>query len=95
MPDLKLGIMADYNIADKININSALNYWGSMNNLSYNNVYETLPSFIDANLHVNYHYRENISFKIMLNNLLGNTYNRWSNYPVVGFNGMAGIQFSF
>ena len=95
MPDLKLGIMANYKIADKININSALNYWGSMNNLSFNNVYETLPSFIDANFHVDYHYRENISFKIMLNNLLGNTYNRWSNYPVVGFNGMACIQFSF
>jgi outer membrane receptor protein involved in Fe transport len=63
--------------------------------MTFVNESEIIPSFIDANLHMNYNYRENISFKIMLNNLLGKTYNRWANYPVVGFNGMAGIQFSF
>ena len=78
-------------------------YLFEMSNLNLTTLYrdkgylfsEIIPSFIDANLHMNYNYRENISFKIMLNNLLGKTYNRWANYPVVGFNGMAGIQFSF
>ena len=95
MPDIKLGLIANYNIADKIDFTSTINYWGSTNNMTHNNEFENIPSFIDANLHINYKYRENISFKIMLNNLLGKTYNRWSNYPVVGFNGMAGIHFSF
>lgn len=95
MPEFKIGFVSRYNIKDKIKIDGIIDYWGNSKNKNASGKIEEVNGFFDANLHLEYKYRDQIYFKIMLNNLLGKTYNRWANYPLLGFNAMVGVQFSF
>lgn len=95
MPNFKMGVLARYSIKNKLKLSSTIDYWGQTKNKNAAGNVEKIEGFIDASINANYIYRENISFVISLNNLLGKTYNRWANYPVLGFNALVGVHFSF
>ncbi len=55
----------------------------------------TLDSYFDANVNVGYHINDRFSVYARGNNLAGNNYNRWQNYPVQGIQVLGGATYKF
>ncbi len=55
----------------------------------------TLKSYVDANFHLNYKHNERWGAFLKLNNVLNQNYERWLNYPVQGFQVLAGASYKF
>lgn len=55
----------------------------------------TLKSYFDANAHVGYKYNERLTFFLKLNNIGNQAYQKWLNYPVQGFQVLAGGNYKF
>lgn len=54
-----------------------------------------LDPAIDLNLGVEFTITKNLNAWVQLNDLFNNRYQRWNQYPVLGFNVLAGVIFSF
>ncbi len=54
-----------------------------------------LPSVFDLNAGIEFRVHQFISVWGQFNNVFNNAYERWHNYPVVGFNFLAGIKLTF
>ena len=50
---------------------------------------------IDANLNVGYRVNDQLSIFAKGNNLLGNSYQAWANYPVQGLQVLGGVTYKF
>ncbi len=50
---------------------------------------------LDFNVGGEFHVQKNCRIWLEMNNLFNNTYQRWNQYPVFGFNVMAGVVYSF
>ncbi len=55
----------------------------------------TLKSYFDANAHIGYKVTERLSAFAKVNNIANQNYNRWVNYPVQGFQFLAGATYQF
>lgn len=55
----------------------------------------TLKSYFDANAHLGYKFSERLTFFLKLNNIGNQAYQKWLNYPVQGFQGLAGANYKF
>ena len=58
-------------------------------------VSDRLPPSIDLNLGAEYRLTSSLNAWLQMNNLFNNTYQRWNQYPVFGFNVMGGVVYSF
>jgi outer membrane receptor protein involved in Fe transport len=56
---------------------------------------QTLKSYVDANFHLNYKHNERWGAFLKLNNVFNQNYERWLNYPVQGFQILAGASYKF
>ena len=54
-----------------------------------------LPAVFDLNAGLEFRVHQFISVWAQFNNVFNNAYERWNNYPVVGFNFLAGIKLTF
>ena len=59
------------------------------------NVVVTLDGFIDLNANLGYRFNDQLSVFARGNNLLGNNYERWSNFPVQGIQALLGATYKF
>jgi outer membrane receptor protein involved in Fe transport len=50
---------------------------------------------LDFNIGGEFDIGQNWRIWLQMNNLFNNTYQRWNQYPVFGFNVMAGVVYSF
>ncbi len=50
---------------------------------------------LDLNIGGEFSVKKNLNIWLQMNNLFNNTYQRWNQYPVFGFNVMAGVVYSF
>ncbi len=57
--------------------------------------YQNLRGFVDVNISGRYHISKKISSFLNINNLLNNQYQRFANFPVQGFQLLAGITYKF
>lgn len=55
----------------------------------------TLDSYLDLNANLGYRFNEQLSAFVRGHNLLGNNYQRWKDFPVLGLQVMAGITYKF
>lgn len=55
----------------------------------------TLDSYIDLNANLGYRFNEQLSAFVKGKNLLGDNYQRWDEYPVLGLQVMAGVTYKF
>ena len=62
---------------------------------SSSNGLQTLASFVDVNLNGGYHFNDEFSVFLKLNNILNNNYQRFANFNVQGFQALAGITYKF
>lgn len=55
----------------------------------------TLDSYFDLNAHVGYKHNERLTFFLKGNNLAGQDYQKWNNFPVQGIQGLLGANYKF
>jgi len=55
----------------------------------------SLDSYFDVNANLGYKYSERLTGFLKLNNLVGQNYEKWLNYPVQGFQFMLGASYKF
>ncbi len=105
-PELEITLSADYNMQEKIRVKAEL----FTTSKTYARTFETVVSgnttavtevpvkldgLFDLNLGLEYRYSKLLSGFINFNNILGQRYYRWYNYPSYRFNVMLGITYSF
>lgn len=105
LPQIQVIARGSYNLFDKFLINLDMTYEGGRKSLMYGPGKELMEEdgqyinklgFIaDVNLGVEYRYNKRISAFVQFNNLAAQRYQRWYNYPVMGFQVMGGLTFRF
>lgn len=105
LPQIQVIARGSYNLFDKFLINLDMTYEGGRKSLMYGPGKELMEEdgqyinklgFIaDLNLGVEYRYNKRISAFVQFNNLAAQRYQRWYNYPVMGFQVMGGLTFRF
>ncbi len=103
LPDFKASILADYQITEKWFAGANVFFRGERKdrepvisgNMGMGSNVVTLDSYVDLNANVGYRFNEQLSIFARGANLLGNNYERWSNYPVQGIQAMAGATYKF
>ena len=104
LPDFKASILADYQITDKWFAGANVFFIGERKDLVpvRNNDFsvgaptiQTLDSFIDLNANVGYRFNNQLSIFAKGNNLLGNSYERWGDFPIQGIQVLAGATYKF
>ncbi|MEM9142251.1 MAG: TonB-dependent receptor [Bacteroidota bacterium] len=106
LPNLQGSFFMDYQIGEKWYMGANLFYIGEREDLAstalqglpsnqFPSTVITLDSFFDANAHVGYRYNEQLNIVLRTHNLANNNYQRWANFPVQGFQLMAGATYKF
>lgn len=108
VPSFRLNLKANYKfLNDKLMIemtgiivgkrksNSFETFLDNNSIIQFNQKITTLKSYFDLNLQVNYRNTSYWSIFIIGNNLLGQIYDRFLNYPVLGIQFVSGIRFKF
>ncbi|MCF4102524.1 TonB-dependent receptor [Gillisia sp. M10.2A] len=103
LPDFKASVLADYQITDKWFAGANLFFTGErkdrkrfMNPADGTEIRTiTLDGYADLNANVGYRFNEQLSIFVKGNNLIGDNYQRWSDYPVQGLQVMAGATYKF
>jgi len=94
LPILKASISTNYTI-NKLLLTSTVYYVSKRYSGIINNELHELPSYIDANLSVEYFYSPLFSAFLNINNITNSKYSKWYNYPTQGINIMGGFSYRF
>ena len=108
MPELELKAYANYSFINKWNFSATVFYVGeridTLQNVSVQTsglplttglFRSTLDSYTDVNASVEYAITPRLSAFISAHNLLNNSYNRWQNFQVQGFQVLGGLVYQF
>lgn len=108
LPEFELKSYANYNFTKNWNFSASLFYIGERKDfvsdfttfpsgaLEINESFvNTVDGFIDLNASVEYKFNNRLSAFINANNLLNNSYNRWQNFEVQGFQVLGGLIYQF
>lgn len=100
LPDFRASLLADYQITEKWFAGANLFFTGermdreaTVEGADFNQV--TLDSYMDLNANLGYRFNDQLSIFARGNNLLGENYERWLNYPVQGIQVLAGATYKF
>jgi len=103
LPEMKASLLMDYQINEKWFAGANFFYTGERKDreeiinqggaLGSRTI--TLDGFTDLNANVGYRFNDQLSIFAKGNNLLGDNYQRWSNFPVQGIQVMAGATYKF
>jgi hypothetical protein len=107
LPEIKVGATLDVNITTKWYAGVNLFFIGDrMDRVSvastdplttefYTQQTVTLDNYFDLNAHAGYKYNERLTGFLKLNNITGQDYQKWVNYPVQGFQFLLGASYKF
>jgi len=96
MPAFDLNFKARYNLRDKFLFSLDVISFAGIKALDPVSRKEAvIKGTADLSLSCTYVFNKRFSFFARLNNLANQKFQRWYNYPLIGFNGLAGAQFSF
>ena len=108
LPAIQLNANVDYTINSKWYAGADVFFVGSRkdmqinNDLAYVQIYPpvhfaptTLKSYIDLNAHVGYKHSERLTGFLKANNIANQSYQKWLNYPVQGFQVILGANYKF
>jgi len=94
-PEFDISLQARYNMGDKIILNAGIYTIGSRYFENYNlALEETLPLTFDLNLGMEYRYSKLLSFWIRFNNMTGQSYYLYNQYPSYKFRVMLGFNYA-
>lgn len=103
LPDIEASLFMDYQIDKHWFAGASLFFVGERKEQFYLNSMifpatpqiVTLDSYFDVNVNVGYHINDRFSVYARGNNLAGNDYARWQNYPVQGIQFLGGATYKF
>lgn len=103
LPEIKLGSSLDVNITKKWYAGVNVFFVGERKDMQMNTdilplvpiTPTTLKSYFDANAHIGYKYNERLTGFLKLNNIANQSYEKWMNYPVQGFQFLIGASYKF
>lgn len=103
LPDIEASLFMDYQIDRHWFTGASLFFIGERKDQFYLNSMifpatpqvVTLDSYFDINVNVGYHINDRFSVYARGNNLAGNDYARWQNYPVQGIQFIGGATYKF
>src|SRR5690606_3075758 len=98
LPDFKASLFSDFNITKELYGGASIFFVGERNDLiqkSGTPMEMTLDAYVDANLHLGYRFNDRLSIFAKGNNLFGEQYQKWMNFPVYGIQGMLGATYKF
>ncbi len=105
MPQIKVGANVEVDITEKWYAGANVFFVGEREDLEPmedldadifpSQALVTLDSYFDLNAHLGYKYNERLTGFLKLNNIANQTYERWSNYPVQGFQFLIGASYKF
>ncbi|MEW7280427.1 TonB-dependent receptor [Aquimarina sp. 2201CG1-2-11] len=103
LPELKASATIDYQINTNWFAGAQLFYQGErkdIDNLAVAVIDQpeptiTLDAFFDANVNLGYRLSDKLSFFVKGNNLMGENYQRWANFPVQGVQFLGGVTYKF
>lgn len=103
LPEIKASAIVDYQITDQWFAGAQLYYVGERKDIDNRitiispNLEETitLDSYIDANVNLGYRFNDQLSVFVKGNNLVGDNYERWANFPVQGVQFLGGATYKF
>ncbi|PCJ96263.1 MAG: TonB-dependent receptor [Flavobacteriaceae bacterium] len=106
LPSLKASLFMDYQIGKQWYMGANLFFVDQRDDVSSQAVQNIIPanfpaalvsldSYFDANAHIGYRFNEQLSVFAKAANIANNNYNRWSNYPVQGFQILGGVTYKF
>ncbi|TYP70979.1 porin family protein [Aquimarina intermedia] len=97
LPSIKASLRADYQITDAWYAGAQMYFVGERMDIVSNTplITKTLDSYIDVNANLGYRFNDQLSAFIKGYNLIGDNYERWSNYPVQGIQVLGGITYKF
>ncbi|WP_271728719.1 TonB-dependent receptor [Aquimarina algiphila] len=103
LPEIKASVLMDYQINKQWYFGAQLFYVGERKDI--NNQVIALPSlpesivtldnYFDANVNLGYRLSDQLSFFVKGNNLAGENYERWVNFPVQGIQVLGGVTYKF
>lgn len=99
LPDIKAGANLDVDITEKWFAGANVFFVGERENF-VTSFYGprgivTLDSYFDVNANIGYKYSERLTGFLKLNNITGQNYEKWYNYPVQGFQFLLGASYKF
>lgn len=94
LPDVTGSIFADLQISENWFAGASAMYVGERKDFQSMNTI-TLDSYFDANAHVGYKINDQLSVFAKVNNILNQDYQRYLNFPVQGFQAVAGATYQF
>ncbi|WP_405207832.1 TonB-dependent receptor [Aquimarina sp. LLG6339-5] len=103
LPELKASVLLDYQITDQWFAGAQLFYVGERKDINTAVAFTpptpeatvTLDSYFDANVNLGYRFNDKLSVFIKGNNLAGQNYERWVNFPVQGVQVLGGVTYKF
>ncbi|NDI99878.1 TonB-dependent receptor [Flavobacterium sp. LaA7.5] len=104
LPDMKVSANIDVDITEKWYAGANLFFVGERKDFISlmdidptvdNTQVVTLDSYFDINANVGYRYNERLTGFLKLNNIASQDYEKWSSYPVQGFQFMLGASYKF
>lgn len=107
LPNLKLGATINVNITKKWFAGANVFYIGERKDLVYKQSMITifppayypettnLKSYFDANFNIGYNYSDRLTGFLKFNNIANQSYQKWMNYPVQGFQVVLGASYKF
>jgi hypothetical protein len=103
LPDFKVSLLGDFQITEKWYAGTNLfivgerkDYFSTTSTeLTSNSRVVSLDSYVDLNANLGYRFNEQLSAFVRGNNLLGNNYERWMDFPVLGLQVMGGVTYKF
>ncbi len=103
LPEIKASALIDYQINSQWYAGAQLFYVGERKDINtaiaslptQPEAVVTLGSYFDANVNLGYRLNDQLSFFIKGNNLAGESYQRWVNFPVQGVQVLGGVTYKF
>ena len=105
LPDIEASAFLDYQIDENWFVGASVFYVGERKDQfdmfvgaaenAVGPITVSLDSYFDANAHLGYKFNDRLSAFLKGNNLGAQNYNRWLNYPVQGFQILAGATYQF
>ncbi|MAN59141.1 MAG: TonB-dependent receptor [Flavobacteriaceae bacterium] len=103
LPELTASLFSNFDITEQLYGGASLFYVGERKDLLQDftpfsgpiTQIVTLEGYLDANVHLGYKVNERLNFFLKGSNLLGDSYEKWVNYPVLGIQGLLGATYKF
>ena len=106
LPNFKASLLGDFQITDNWYAGTNFFFVGPREDERRRVIQSTEPeteridvvelgSYLDLNANLGYRFNEQLSAFVRGNNLLGNSYERWMDFPVLGLQVMGGVTYKF